>query len=151
MSDLSKTLADAKASGVFHLMREPYEIERDAKAAGLYVVRMDIGHAHHKEEFIDHIAKALHFPATYGKNWDALNDSLTDLAWIKEGGKAPAGFVLIFEKSKHFGAGHKHQFDDAMEVLKAVAESWQGAGKPFFAFIHGAQGWSSGLPEWPKV
>ena len=88
MTDLSKQLANAKGSGCFHLIREPYEIEREAKQAGLHVVRMDIGHAHDKGEFIDHIAKALNFPATFGKNWDALNDSLTDLSWVKDAGKA---------------------------------------------------------------
>ena len=148
MTDLSKQLGDAKGSGVFHLTREPYEIEREAKTAGLHVVRLDIGHAHDKKDFIAHIAKGLSFPAHFGANFDALHDSLTDLAWL---GAAVKGYVVVFEKSKHFGAGHKHEFDDSMEVLKAAAEYWREQGKPFYAFIHGAQGWKSGLPEWPAA
>ena len=144
MSDLAN-LADAKLSGVFHLLREPYEIERDAKAAGLHVARMDIGHAHDKVEFMAHVSKGLSFPAHFGGNLDALHDSLTDLSWL---GAATKGVVLVFEKSKHFGAGHKHEFDEAMEVLQSVADYWREQGKPFYAFIHGAQGWKSGLPEW---
>jgi RNAse (barnase) inhibitor barstar len=149
MSDLSTLLADSCACGVYHLALEPYEIDRAAKAAGLAVYRMDIGHAHDKGDFMAHVAKALAFPAHFGKNLDALYDCLTDLDWVEPGGKAPAGYVLVFEKSKHFGQGHKHAFDDCVAVLAAAAEHWQGAGKPFWGFIHGAQGWSSGLPVWP--
>ncbi len=144
MESMSAALSDARQSGVFHLNNEPYEAEREAKAAGLTVFRIDIGHAHDKMEFLAHIAKGLAFPSHFGSNWDALNDCLTDLNWI-----AGKGFVLIFEKSKHFGAGHKHEFDDAIGVLRSVADYWRGQGKPFWAFIHGAQGWDSGLPKFP--
>ena len=146
MSEFSGKLADAAGCGVFHLTREPFEIEREAKEAGLFVARIDIGHAHHKGEFLDHVAKALRFPATFGRNWDALKDSLTDLEWLDA-----KGWVLVFEKSKHFGAGHKHEFDDAMAVLNEAAAAWREDGKPFWAFIHGAQGWDSGLPKWPAA
>ncbi len=144
MESMSKVLSEAKQAGVFHLDTEPYEAEREAKAAGLAVFRMDIGHAHDKMEFLAHISKGLKFPAHFGGNWDALNDCLTDLNWIDS-----KGFVLIFEKSKHFGAGHKHDFDEAVEVLRAAADYWRAQGKPFWAFIHGAQGWDSGLPKFP--
>jgi RNAse (barnase) inhibitor barstar len=145
MSDLSKRLADAGGAGVFHLMREPYEIERAAKEAGLVACRMDIGHAHDKKDFMEHLAKGLKFPAHFGKNMDALHDCLTDLEWL---GNDAKGYVLVFEKSKHFGAGHKHEFDESMEVLTLSADYWRDKGKPFWVFIHGAQGWKSGLPEW---
>jgi RNAse (barnase) inhibitor barstar len=146
MTELAKTLTEAKACGLFQLTREPYEIEREAKAAGLLVARIDIGHAHHKEEFLEHIAKALQFPADSGRNWDALKDSLTDLSWLDA-----KGYVLVFEKSKHFGSGHRHDFEDAMEVLATAADIWKQDGTPFWAFIHGAQGWDSGLPKWPPA
>jgi RNAse (barnase) inhibitor barstar len=145
MSDLTTLLADAKGCGVYHLMREPYEIERAAQAAGMVCHRMDIGHAHGTADVIAHVAKGFNFPAHFGKNMDALHDSLTDLEWL---GDTVKGYVLVFEKSKHFGAGHKHEFDEAMEVLTMTSDYWRGKGKPFWAFVHGAQGWKSGLAEW---
>lgn len=149
MTDLTSQLSDAAKSGVFHLMREPGTTELAAKTAGLVVRRMDIGHAHDKGDFMAHIAKALAFPEHFGKNLDALNDCLTDLEWV-EGGAA-RGYVLVFERSKHFAAGHRHEFDDCMAVLRAVSDYWRDHGKPFWAFIHGAEGWKSGLPEWPAA
>jgi RNAse (barnase) inhibitor barstar len=146
MTDIATTLAQAPACGVFHLACEPYEIEREAKAAGLAFARMDIGHVHHKEELLGHFATAMAFPAHFGKNWDALHDCLTDLSWL------PAtGYVVVLEKSKHFGAGHRHDFDAAIEVLRSIVDTWRGQGKPFWMFIHGAQGWDSGLPRWPAA
>ena len=137
-------LADASANGVFQLMCEPYEIEREAKSLGLLVKRADIGHAHDKKDFLGHVSRALEFPDWFGGNWDALHDCLTDLAWL------PAnGYALVLEKAKHFGAGHKQEFAESIEVLRSAAEHWKKEGKPFFAFVHGAQGWDAGLPPWP--
>ncbi len=146
MDDLDKKFAEPKLAGVFHLTREPYEAERAAKTAGLAVYRIDIGHAHHKEDILEHLAKAMQFPSHFGKNWDALHDCLTDLGWSQA-----KGHVIVLEKSKHFGAGHKHDFDSAMDVLRSAADYWRGKSKPFLALIHGAQGWDSGLPKWPKA
>jgi RNAse (barnase) inhibitor barstar len=144
MTALSIRLGDAESNGVFQLTCEPYEIEREAKGAGLSVARIDIGHAHHKQEFLERVAESLAFPQHFGRNWDALKDCLTDLSWLEA-----KGYVLVFEKSRHFGAGHRHEFEEAVEVLRAAAETWKTDGKPFWAFIHGAQGWDSGLPKWP--
>ncbi len=144
MTDQVSTLATADESGLYHLASEPYEIERDAKAAHLFFAKMDIGHVHHKEELLGHFAKAMQFPESFGRNWDALNDCLTDLSWLPA-----AGYVVVLEKSKHFGAGHRHDFETALEVLQSVTDTWKARGKPFWMFIHGAQGWDSGLPRWP--
>jgi RNAse (barnase) inhibitor barstar len=146
MSEIAKNLTAAAACGVYHLGCEPYEIEREAREAGLAFAKMDIGHVHHKEELTGHFATAMSFPAHFGRNWDALRDCLGDLSWM------PAdGYVVVLEKSKHFGAGHRHDFDTALEVFKGVCDEWRGRGKPFWLFIHGAQGWDSGLPRWPAA
>ena len=113
----------------------------DADAAGLLAVRLDIGHAHDKADFIDHVAKGLKFPDWFGANWDAFADCLTDLEWL------PAkGYVVILEKSKHFCAGHRHEFEEAMEVMAETSAFWREQGKPFWTLIGGPDGWSSGWP-----
>jgi RNAse (barnase) inhibitor barstar len=37
-----------------------------------------------KASLLSHYAKAGHFPDYFGNNWDALNDCLRDLSWIKQ-------------------------------------------------------------------
>lgn len=144
MSTLAHQLADAAACGVFHLAREPYEIERAAREAGLACHRIDIHHAHGKNDFLALLAKAMAFPDWFGGNWDALADCLTDLSW-----QTAPGHAIVLEKAKHFGSGHVEEFNAAIEVLQHAAACWRDAGKPFWVFIHGAQGWDSGLPKWP--
>ena len=145
MSTLAQRLADAAACGVFHLAREPYEIERAAREAGLALHRVDIHAVHGKADFLALLAKALAFPDWFGGNWDALADCLTDLSW-----QPAPGYVLVLEKAKHFGSGHAEEFAAAIEILQHAADYWRDEGKPFWVFIHGAQGWDSGLPKWPS-
>ncbi len=137
----SKLLLDPARAGVFHLGGDARELAHEAEAAGLLAVRLDIGHAHDKADFIDHVAKGLKFPDWFGANWDAFADCLTDLEWL------PAkGYVVILEKSKHFCAGHRHEFEEAMEVMAETSAFWREQGKPFWTLIGGPDGWSSGWP-----
>jgi RNAse (barnase) inhibitor barstar len=144
MDALGTLLAGQDKAGVYHLTKDAREVAQAASGAGLAAFRIDIGHAHDKEDFLDDLSEALKFPDWFGGNWDALADCLKDLSWID--GK---GYVVILEKSKHFCDAHRHEFDEAIDVLKDAAAFWRGQGKPFWALIGGAEGWSSGYPPMP--
>jgi RNAse (barnase) inhibitor barstar len=144
MKEIARQLVAADAGGVYQLTVEPRDLEGIANEAGLAVIRVDIHHVHGKADFLALLAKAMKFPDWFGGNWDALADMLTDLSWHE----AP-GYVLVLEKSKHFGVGHKEEFATAMDVMGFVANEWKAEGTPFWVFVSGAQGWDSGLPKWP--
>ena len=146
MSTLKTLLADKARAGVYQIGPGTQSIEAAAKEAGLAVWRIDIGHVHDKTGFTALVAKALAFPEWFGGNWDAFEDCLTDMSWHE----AP-GYVLVLDHSKHFGAGHRHEFDTAMEVLDGAATWWQEQGKPFWALVSGPEGWDAGLPPLPPV
>jgi hypothetical protein len=59
-------------------------------------------------------------PDWFGANWDALEDSLSDLP--------DQGYVLLFE-----GAQPGDELGVLIDVLRSSAEWWTGRGKPFFA------------------
>jgi RNAse (barnase) inhibitor barstar len=139
-------LNDVGRAGVFHLAADSRALARAAASAGLMVVYADIGHAHDKEEFLVQLSKAMRFPEWFGGNWDALADCLKDLSWLQA-----KGWVVIFERSKHFCGGHGHEFKEAMQVMAEAAEYWRGEGKPFWTLIGGPDGWKSGWPEMPSV
>src|SRR5215467_11432348 len=92
---LSKQLGDASQNGVYLLTHDPKEVEQSARDAGLHVFRIDIGGAKGKKEFLARIAQELQLPHHFGHNWDALNDSLSDLDWLPGKG----GLVLILENA----------------------------------------------------
>lgn len=142
----TELLRDAAKAGVFHLEGEPRDIAAAAEAAGLAAIRIDIHHAHDKGDFIKDIAGALSFPPSFGNNWDALADSLKDLSW-----KPAPGWVVILEKSKHFCAAHRHEFEEAMDLMAETADYWRGEGRPFWTLIGGPDGWDSGWPKPPAA
>jgi Barstar (barnase inhibitor) len=119
MGKLIDRLQDASRSGVYRAGRadELLEAVRGSKLV-LAKIRFDA-----KEKLLKNIAAALQFPGWFGQNWDALEDSLTDLSWLGAG-----GHVLLFENPR--------PGDDLgvlMDVLRSSAEWWAGRGKPFFA------------------
>ena len=143
-SSLQQLLYDKDKAGVFVTGPDTRVIAEAARAAGLALWRVDIGHVHDKQGFIALVAKALDFPQWFGGNWDAFEDCLGDLSWHP----AP-GYVLLLEHGKHFGAGHKQEFVTALEVLDGVAEYWHAQGKPFWAIVSGPDGWDPGMPSFP--
>lgn len=143
-TNAAEWLSDPARAGVFHLTGDAREVAAKAEAAGLAVYRIDIGHAHDKKDFLAHMAKAMHFPATFGGNWDAFADCLKDLSWADA-----KGWVVILEKSKHFCAGHHHEFEQAMDVMAEAADFWRALKKPLWTLIGGPEGWKSGWSDAP--
>jgi barstar (barnase inhibitor) len=137
-------LADPAKAGVFHLGPDARAIASSAASAGLLVAYVDIGHAHDKEHFAEHVAEALRFPDPSALDWNPFADGLKDLSWLQA-----KGWVVILEKSKHFCGGHRAEFEQAMQAMAGAAEHWRGRGKPFWTLIGGPEGWKSGWPEIP--
>lgn len=146
MDSLAALLADSGRAGVYHLNREAWEVASSSGTANLVCVRIDIGHAHDKADFLGHVAQAMGFPQSFGRNWDALADCLKDLSWLP--GK---GWVVVLEKSKHFAGGHRHEFDEAMDLMGEVADYWRSQDKPFWTLIGGPDGWNPGFPPLPAA
>ncbi|MEA3191823.1 MAG: hypothetical protein QOD26_156, partial [Betaproteobacteria bacterium] len=73
------------------------------------------------------ISQALHFPAWFGGNWDALEDCLGDLSW-----RQGEGYVLVLQ---NWQALSSDDLGVLIDVLRASADSWSGRGKPFFAVL----------------
>ena len=142
---LSKIFSDAKHSGVYSLTGKTDEIERAARAAGLSIVKLDLGRARTKSEILGLLARALKFPKHFGQNWDALHDFLTDLAWLDA-----KGWLVIITNARSFAERHRELFATAIEVLRAAAEHWRGQGKPFWVLVQGKKSWDAGLPKLPE-
>jgi RNAse (barnase) inhibitor barstar len=140
MSAMLKDLSDPKRAGIFQLAADPDEIAESAKAAGLSVFRLDLKNVAGKAGLLSRIAKEFNFPHWFGKNWDALNDCLSDLSWLDGN-----GWVIILESAKDFAEKEPEVFRTAVEVFQAVSDYWREAGKPFWVFVHGPADWASGL------
>lgn len=54
------------------------DLQQAAQATGQHFLYANLAHAQTKQDALDLIAVQFHFPAHFGKNFDALYDCLTD-------------------------------------------------------------------------
>lgn len=142
MKSLLQLLPDSQRAGVYQSALDAEEVIAAAVTAGLQVHRIDLGKAAGKSGLFDALAQAFKFPSHFGRNWDALNDCLSDLSWL------PAqGYVILLTSGQAFATDHENDFILAVELLQGVAESWQARGKPFWVLVQRQAGWSSNLPS----
>lgn len=142
MDSLLKLLPNSKRAGVFRSAIGTDEIVAAANTAGLQAFKIDLAKVRGKAGLFDAFAKALKFPEYFGKNWDALNDGLSDLAWLDA-----QGWVFILANGKAFASKYEADFDLALDLLAGVAVTWQEDGKPFWVIVQDQPGWRADLAE----
>ena len=141
----TRKLANAEQSDVCQLTGDLDKIEQAATGAGLTLIRIDLKGLASKAGLLGRVARALNFPDWFGKNWDALNDCLTDLSWLDG-----RGWVIIFENSKHLAARKPQVFHSAVKVFQSANDYWRQAGKPFWVLFHGPSDWVTGLERFEE-
>src|SRR5512141_2646524 len=138
MDSLLTLLPNSKRAGVYRSAIGSAELVAAANAAGLQAYKIDLAKARGKRGLFDAFAKALKFPEHFGKNWDAFNDCLSDLAWLD--GK---GWVLILTNCRPFATKNAADFDVTLDLLEGVVACWQEEGKPFWVIVKNQPGWSA--------
>ena len=110
VSELAK-LAKAKKMAFFHL--EGQKIEK-------------------KDQFLNHAAVAMRFPDSFGKNWDAFYDCLTDFEWVDA-----KGYVIYFDHTDAFVKHHESQLETAIELFQDAVDYWKDEGKSMLVLLSG--------------
>ena len=74
----------------------------------------------------------MHFPAYFGRNWDAFEECVTDLAW------APApGYVLLYDKMARFANAQPQEWATARSILESSIDNWQKRDVLFYVLLRG--------------
>jgi len=124
MTKLIQRLQDAAKSGVYRTSRvDP--VADAVRGSKLSFARIPLQDVTEKTAILRRIAAQLGFPASFGENWDALEDCLTDLSW-----RQAQGHVLVLEGFQFLP---EEELGVLIDVLIKAAEFWAGQGKPFFA------------------
>lgn len=122
---------DATHGGIFFVTSEDLEpLAEAAGMQGLRVCRVDLADYTGQDALYDRLTQALKLPADFGRNWDALADSLRDLSWLKA-----SGFILLFDHADGMRDSHEDDFDTLLDILEESVDYWQDAGSPFFVFF----------------
>jgi RNAse (barnase) inhibitor barstar len=80
MTDLRPLLTKGLRPGVYRWQSDAgaEQVRRDVAEAGWDFVLLDTSEIHDKSGFLDLCATAFDLPRWFGRNWDALADSLSD-------------------------------------------------------------------------
>lgn len=110
----------------------PPGLEKLASQARLTLRRIDAGRFRRKNEFLDGFARALQFPSYFGRNWDALEDCLTDLNWFGE-----EGLLIAIEGADRFLRAEPTDWEMLIDILDATSAHWAKVGRPVLFLLQG--------------
>ena len=141
MTDYAQLLIDPGEAGIFVRPPEAADLDAAAERAGLTRWAIDLGGVTTKDALLAAIAERLAFPEWFDRNWDALNDVLTELAW-----EQPKGVALTLQRCGDLALADPETFETALEVLDSVAEGCYDEDIPFWVFVEGVDAGAYDLP-----
>ena len=104
-----------------------------AKKAGFSYFHIDGKSIERKEQFMNAVATALRLPKSFGLNWDALEESLTELEGDGD------GYLIYYDHIDGLLNAHPDQFETLVEILRDAVESWKEDGTPMVVLLSGAK------------
>ncbi|MER6124484.1 barstar family protein [Streptomyces sp. NPDC001795] len=89
--------------------------------AGPLVVTLDLHGVADKAAFMERIVRALDLPHWFGRNWDALADSLTDLSVWPEAA-AGRGLLILVTGWRGYATARPEEWEIAEEVFTSSVD-----------------------------
>ena len=131
-----ESVVDANKGGVWFLPShvETKQVQALAKRAGFACFHIEGKNIQRKEQLLNHVATALHFPGDFGHNWDALEECLTDLEWVDAD-----GYILYYDHIDGLLETHPDQFETLVEILRDAVASWKEDGSAMIVLLSGAK------------
>lgn len=97
------------------------DLQAEAARLGQHFLYAYCADATTKQQVLALIAEAFHFPRHFGKNFDALADCLTDLAY--KAGPQP-GFLIVIEQLPNTLKFDKEARETLLDVFRDAADFW---------------------------
>ena len=132
-----ESLLEENRGGVYFVPGEhdAKSLQKLAKAAGYAFFHIDGKNITRKEQLLNHAATAMHFPSSFGQNWDALEECLTDLEWVDGD-----GYLIYYDHIDGLLGAHPDQFETLVEILRDAVASWKEDGEAMVALLAGTKG-----------
>ncbi|PPU41042.1 barstar family protein [Xanthomonas arboricola] len=130
--DFTLDLSDPQQSGVYQADTDDLDtMAALARDAGLHILRVDLASCSDKHRLLMRLATQLDFPASFGRNWDALSDALRDLAWLP----ASQGYALLIDGADALARTAPNDRNTLLDILDEAATAWAARGQTFAAFV----------------
>ena len=150
MPTLHAALHDPAAAGLYRLSGRiaVATVRREAASAGKHCALLDGTTIADKADFLRACAEALRFPPYVGRNWDALEEALRDLAWLTQSAQPlPRGYVLLLDPAAGFIGRSPADWATARAILQSAITHWHATPTPLTVLLRRADGLSSDLPQ----
>jgi RNAse (barnase) inhibitor barstar len=132
--DALDAILESNKGGVWFMPgAEARAVQACAKKAGFAYFHVDGKNITRKEQLLNAVATALHFPKSFGNNWDALEECLVDLDMESD------GFVILYDHIDGLLAAHPDQFDTLVELLRDAVSSWNEDGMAMAVLLSGTK------------
>ncbi|MCB0112376.1 MAG: barstar family protein [Caldilineaceae bacterium] len=95
-----------------------------------------------KADFLRIAGAAMSFPDYSGQNWDAFEESIRDLGWVRA-----AGYVLIYDNVWYFPRQDRAAWREARSILADAVDFWAKDGTPFYVFLRHTWWYAHDLPR----
>ncbi|GKQ40131.1 barstar family protein [Streptomyces sp. A012304] len=82
------------------------------------VLTLDLDGVKDKASLMDRCVRDLELPDWFGRNWDALADSLTDLRAMPEGG----GLLVVVRNWRPYAKERPEEWEIAQEVFSSAVD-----------------------------
>ncbi len=106
-------------------------LQEAAEQLGHHFLYANLGAAQNKQDVLDLIAAQYTLPSTFGKNFDALYDSMTDL--VRKSGPQ-TGFIVVLEHIPTSPKFDKEAREQLLDIFRDVADYWADRKIPFRCF-----------------
>ena len=107
------------------------DLQEAAQGLGHHFLYANLSSAQSKQDVLDLIAQQFTFPAHFGKNFDALYDSMTDP--LHKSGPQP-GFIVVLEQVPANGKFDKEAREQLLDIFRDAADYWGERKVPFRCF-----------------
>jgi hypothetical protein len=146
MNRLHDILNDKVTPGAYRFssVAASQRVRREVEKAGFAFAYLDGRAFADKAGFLKVAAQELKFPASYGQNWDAFEEAIRDLSWLRP----TKGFVLLMDEVSRFAKTNPADWAIAKDILQNAAKEWRERGTPMFVLLRGAY---VAAPELPAL
>ncbi|HEX4779999.1 MAG TPA: barstar family protein [Usitatibacter sp.] len=129
-----EAILEANKGGVWFVTAgEARGVGAAAKKAGFAYFHIDGKTINRKEQFLNNVATALHFPKSFGHNWDALEECLSEMESDAD------GFVIFYDHIDGLLGTHPDQFETLVEIFRDAVGSWKEDGTPMVVLLAGTK------------
>lgn len=134
MSNLKRALMQERKPGIYRFDSQASVayLRAEAGKQNWLLYALDGKKISDKPTFLDKIARAMKFPDYFGKNWDALNDCLTDMEWARG-----SGYILLYQAPDRFIKTSPEQWKIAVDIFNTAIEFWGQVNIPFYVLLRG--------------